>query len=219
LHGIPAVVEAVVTWRECHPPAMALLVGLSGIDGSGKGFLAGSLVSALLARGLKAAAINADGWLSLPAVRFDPVRPAENFYENALRLDELFAQLVVPLRRNRSACVTMDSVEEKATASRPYTFQFDDLDIIVLEGAYLFKRAYRGQFDLAVWVDCSWETALERAIARSQEGLPSNETVHAYRTIFFPAQELHLVRDDPRGSADLTVPNDALLGVRRAAGA
>jgi hypothetical protein len=41
LHGIPTVVEAVVTRRACQPPAMALLVGVSGIDGSGKGFLAG----------------------------------------------------------------------------------------------------------------------------------------------------------------------------------
>ena len=33
------------------PAALALLVGLSGIDGSGKGFLAGRLVAALAAQG------------------------------------------------------------------------------------------------------------------------------------------------------------------------
>ena len=177
---------------------MALLVGLSGIDGSGKGYLARHLVTALTIRGLKTAAINVDGWLNLPGVRFDPVRPGENFYENALRLDELFARLVVPLRENRSARVTMDWVDETATASRPHTYDFDDLDIIVLEGAYLFKRAYRGHFDLAVWVDCSWETALERSVTRAQEGLAPDETVRAYRTIFFPAEEFHFARDDPR---------------------
>ena len=219
MHGVSTVVEAALTRRACHPPAMALLVGLSGIDGSGKGYLAGHLVTALSARRLKTAAINVDGWLNLPAVRFDPGRPGENFYENALRLDELFDRLVVPLQRHRGVRVTMDWVEERATASRPYTYQFDDLDIIVLEGAYLFKRAYRGHFDLAVWVDCSWETALERAIARSQEGLPRDETVRAYQTIFFPAEEVHFARDDPRGSADLIVPNDPRLGERRAAGA
>ena len=30
--------------------------------------------------------------------------------------------------------MTMDWVDETATASRPYTYQFDDLDMIVLEG-------------------------------------------------------------------------------------
>jgi len=198
---------------------MALLVGLSGIDGSGKGYLAGHLVTALTVCGLKTAAINVDGWLNLPTVRFDALQPGENFYENALRLDELFLRLVSPLREKRSARVTMDWVEEAATASRPYTYDFDNLDVIVLEGVYLFKRAYRRHFDLAVWVDCSWETALERSVARSQEGLPPEETVRAYRTIFFPAEEIHFARDTPRESADMIVPNDSQLWERKAAGA
>ncbi len=219
MQAVSALVEAVLTRQACHPPALALLVGLSGIDGSGKGYLAGHLVTIFPGRGLKTATINMDGWLNLPAVRFDPVRPGENFYENALRLDELFARLVLPLRKNRSAHVTMDFVEETATGSRPHTYDFDDLDIIVLEGAYLFKRAYRGHFDLAVWVDCSWETALERSVTRSQEGLSPHETVRAYRTIYFPAEEVHFARDDPRGSADLIVPNDPELWKRRVAGA
>ena len=219
MRTVSAVVESALTRRACHPSSMALLVGLSGIDGSGKGYLAGHLVTALTARGLKTAAINVDGWLNLPAIRFDPLRSAENFYENALRLDELFARLVLPLREKRRARVTMDWVEETATASRPYTYDFGNLDMIVLEGAYLFKRAYRGHFDLAVWVDCSWETALERSVARSQEGLPPDDTVRAYRTLFFPAEEIHFARDAPRELADLIVPNDPRLLERGAAGA
>src|SRR5262249_38279083 len=133
VQALSAVVEAALTRRACQPPTAALLVGLSGIDGSGKGYLAGRLVTAFTARGLRAAAIHVDGWLNLPAVRFDPRRPAENFYENALRLDELFARLVLPLRETRSARVTMDWVEETATAGRPYTYDLEDLDVIVLE--------------------------------------------------------------------------------------
>jgi uridine kinase len=219
VQAIATIVEAVVTRRRSHAPSLALLVGLSGIDGSGKGYLAGQLVRALTADGLKAAAINVDGWLNLPAIRFDPLRPGENFYENALRLDELFARLVLPLRAHRGARVTMEWVEETATTSRPYTYEFEEVDVILLEGAYVFKRAYRRHFDLAAWVDCSWETALERSIARSQEGLPPDETVRAYRTTFFPAEEIHFARDDPRGAADLIVPNDPLLAERGAAGA
>jgi uridine kinase len=208
---ITPIVEATLARRAAHPPALALLVGLSGIDGCGKGYVAGQLLQALTARGQKAAVINVDGWLNLPPIRFEAERSAQNFYENALRLDELFTRLLLPLRQNRRVHVTMDWVDETATASRPYTYDFDSLDVVVLEGAYIFKRAYRSQFDLAVWVDCSWETALERSIARSQEGLSPEETVRAYQTTFFPAEEIHFVRDDPRGRADLIVSNDARL--------
>jgi uridine kinase len=215
---LPAVVEEIVARRANHPPESALLVGLSGIDGSGKGHVARQLVSALIARGLRVGSFNVDGWLNLPPVRIDPARPAENFYENALRLDEMFDRLVLPLKKKRSVNVTMDYVEETASDYRPYTYEFSDLDVIVVEGVYLFKPAYRPHFDLAVWLDCSWETALERSIARAQEGLPPDETVKAYRTIYFPAEEIHFRRDDPRRVADLILPNDPHLGGRRPAG-
>jgi uridine kinase len=48
--------------------------------------------------------------------------------------------------------------------------------------------------------------------------LPRDETIHAYQSIYFPAQEIHFARDDPRRSADLIVPNDPRLPDQRAAG-
>jgi uridine kinase len=149
-----------------------------------------------------------DGWLNLPEVRFSRERPAERFYEKALRLDEMFEKLVLPLKQKRSVRLAADFTEETATSYRPHVYEYDDVDVIVLEGIYLFKREYREYFDLRLWIDCSFETALGRAIARAQEGLPPEETVSAYRTIYFPAQEIHFERDDPRGAAHLVLRND-----------
>lgn len=78
----------------------------------------------------------------------------------------------------------------------------------MLEGIYLFKREYQEYFDVRIWIDCSFETALARAIARAQEGLPSEETVSAHRTIYFPAQEIHFERDALRASAHVVLRND-----------
>jgi hypothetical protein len=51
-----------------------------------------------------------------------------------------------------------------------------------------FKREYRDRFDVRIWIDCSFATALERALARGQEGLPPAETIEAYQWIYIPAQ-------------------------------
>jgi uridine kinase len=67
---------------------------------------------------------------------------------------------------------------------------------------------YRDYFDLKVWIDCSFATALQRAIARGQEGLPPRETQHAFETIYFPAQRIHLVRDNPSNAADIVFTNE-----------
>ena len=68
----------------------ATLVGLSGIDASGKGYLAAKLENLLSLAGLKVALIGIDGWLNLPHIRFSMVQSGRHFYEHGLRLAEMF---------------------------------------------------------------------------------------------------------------------------------
>ena len=60
----------------------------------------------------------------------------------------------------------------------------------------------------SVWIDCSFPRALERAIARGQEGLPPADTIRAYETIYFPAQKIHFQRDDPKSAATMIFDNN-----------
>ncbi len=197
--------ETIIEKRSEMPCAHAILVGISGIDASGKGFITAKIAKNL--SGYTVAVINADGWLNLPDVRFDHARPAENFYENALRLDEMFERLILPLKENRTVDIVMDYAEETAAEFRPHRYALDDIDIILLEGIFLFKREYTHHFDLKIWIDCSFETALERAINRSQEELSRDETIEAYETTYFPAQRLHFENDLPINSADIVFEN------------
>jgi len=208
---IEGLVEEVVAARRRVDPARAVLVALSGIDGSGKGFVAARVVAALEERGLRVAGINIDGWLNLPQVRFSDADPAEHFYRHAIRFDELFAQLVLPLRARRSLVLDADFAAETATAFCKHRYAFEDVDVVVLEGIYLLKRALRAHYDVSGWIDCTFETALERALARGQEGLAADETIAAYRKIYFPAQEIHFTRDEPRAAASVVLVNDPRL--------
>lgn len=197
--------------RTTVPAARSVLVAITGIDGCGKGYLAAQLGRALEEAGPRVAIVNIDGWLNLPRTRFSPKHPAAHFYRHAIRFDELFEQLVLPLRERRSLRVVADVAEETATTYRRHVYEFSDVDVILLEGIYLLKRAFAERYDLSIWIDCSFETALERAIARSQEGLSADHTVHAYRSIDFPAQEIHFACDNPAAAATMRVNNDPRL--------
>jgi uridine kinase len=203
--------EAIQRVREAVPARRSALVAVSGIDASGKGYLAARLAGALEARGIRTAVLGVDGWLNLPSVRFDAERPAESFYERAIRFEEMFATLVLPFRDARACHVVAEYAEETATAYRRHTYAYGDTDVILLEGIFLLKREWRGHYDLSFWVDCTFETALERAVRRGQEGLSSAETVHAFRTIYFPAQRVHLAKDAPRVAASHVLINDPRL--------
>jgi uridine kinase len=184
--GITGVADRIREARRNAPRARALLVAVTGIDGSGKRFIASRIATTLTTAGLRAEPINIDGWLNLPAARFNDSNPADHFYKHAIRFEELFTQLVLPLRDARSLRLEADFAEETSTEYRRHVYEFTDLDVIVLEGIYLLKRAFVRHYDLSIWIECSFDTALERAVARAQEGLSPEDTIHAYRTIYFP---------------------------------
>lgn len=211
---LSTLVAGVRACRSTTPIDRSVLVGLSGIDGSGKGYLAATLCAELQRADPRVAVLNVDGWLNLPATRFSQTNPAEHFYHHSLRLEAMFEQLVLPLRDHRTHRLVADYAEETATAYRDHLYDFHDVDIVLLEGIFIYKRAFRSYFDRAFWIDCTFDTALERALQRTQEGLPPAETAAAYETIYFPAQRLHFERDEPRRVADGIIANDARITSR-----
>ena len=208
MSSIEEVVRIILQRRKNISDTRSLLVGVSGIDGCGKGYLATQLQAHLALHGVIPAILNVDGWLNLPHKRFDQSAPAVNFYENAIRLDQFFSQLILPLKERRSVHLLADFVDETASHYRKHAYDYEDVSVVLVEGIFLFKPQYRAHFDLTIWVDCSFPTALARAIDRAQEGLSAANTIAAYDTIYFPAQRLHLAHDKPRENADLIFEND-----------
>ena len=84
-------------------------------------------------------------------------------------------------------------------------FRFDRIDIVVLEGIFLFRRDLVARYDLRVWIECSFDVALERALVRNQEGESVEQLGVDYERIYFAAQRLHFALDHPRASADVLV--------------
>ena len=205
-----SVIPAIIQKRKAISPQHASLVGISGIDASGKGFVTTRIAKSLQKRGIKSAVISADGWLNLPEVRFDQQDLAKHFYENAIRFDEMFKRVILPLRGTRTVNVESNFTEQTATTFRKHRYAFHNIDVILLEGIFLFKPMYRDHFHLKIWIDCSFATALRRAMARGQEDLPPQEAKRAFETIYFPAQRIHLARDNPREAADIVFRNDHL---------
>jgi uridine kinase len=190
----------------------ATLIAISGIDASGKGHLARELAQGLRERAYRVALVGVDGWLRLPQERFNAVDTARHFYSRAIRFEEMFQHLILPLRERRSIEVQVDFTQETASSYRKEWYRFVDVDVILLEGIFLLKKDYRHQYDLSIWIECSFETALQRAVARAQEGLPPAETVRAYESIYFPAQRLHFQLDAPMRAANMVLHNDILQG-------
>lgn len=191
-----------------HSP-VPLFVGISGIDASGKSTLARTLAGELAARAIPAASLNID-WFHTPAtVRFlPPHRRAEppeshgrHFFDHAFRWEELFGKVVDPLLATGECRADIGVHDMKADAIKLARIEHRAVRVVILEGIFIFRREYADRFHMRLWIDCPFELALQRALARNQEGLSPDAIRADYRRIYLPAQRYHLERDRPSDRA------------------
>jgi uridine kinase len=193
------------------PRRGALLVALSGIDGSGKSTLSQQLAAQLEASGVRVAAVGVDPWQNPQSVRFGGKDPGVHFYRHAIRFGELFDRLVRPLVKRRSIHLRVPGIRTDRDVYDEIDYRFEDVDVVLLEGIFLLQRRLDVLYDLCLWVDCSFEAALRRALARNAERLPPDRLRSDYLRIYRAAQRYHLAVDAPHSRADFTIPNDADL--------
>ena len=67
MSSIDEVVRRILERRADIPHTRSLLVGVSGIDGCGKGYVAAQLQAHLALHGVIPTLLNVDGWLKTPS--------------------------------------------------------------------------------------------------------------------------------------------------------
>lgn len=187
-------------------------VAISGIDASGKGYVAKYLESELTRKGLMVGNINVDPWQNPLPIRLAKENEGENFYLNVFRWDDLFNQLIIPLRKDRSIQLTSRLIASHADEYFDFEFNYRNIDILLIEGIFLFQQKHLGHFDYKVWIDCSFETGLQRALKRNVEKLTMERLIEDYGRYYYPAQRLHFKKDNPKALSDVIYCNDQLVG-------
>ena len=211
ISDIPSLARKVMNAFDLHDKKTAFTIAISGIDASGKGYTANRLQQDLEEKGYNVANINIDQWQQPIPVRLQKENAAENFYENFLRWNEFFEQLIFPLQKNKSIYLETQAIRTDADVYYPFIYDYRNIDILLVEGIHLFNKKYRLHYDYKIWIDCSLETALQRAIRRNVEKLDEAKIIHDYETYYYAAQRLHFERDGPQKAADVIFYNDLVL--------
>lgn len=211
LNDIPSLTKKVMNAFARHDQRTAFTVAISGIDASGKGYTTKLLQEELESMGYKVANINIDPWQNPIPVRLRKENAAENLYENIFRWDEFFQRLIFPLQKNKSIYLETEGIRSDADIYYPLHYDFSVVDILLIEGILLFRKEYLGHYDYKIWIDCSFETGLQRAIQRNVERLDEERLKHDYETYYYAAQRLHFSKDDPKHAADIILYNDLAM--------
>jgi len=179
--------------------AKAQIIAISGIEGGGKRALSDKVSDALKLQGVRVAVVHTDDWEASKSVRFNVMNSPEEYYLNAYRFDEMIEQLILPLKLFGSikTSVTLDDVMNPRTVE----YDFQHIDIIIIEGVYLLQEAYLDLYDYTCWVVSDYDAAFARLAGQSNVEQSQQALVNLFELLIKPAEQYHINSDNPQDNA------------------
>jgi len=191
---------------ECKPQR-AFVIGVNGVDTSGKTIFTTSLAEHFKERGRPVQMIGLDDFHHPRARREEGIDPIEAYTANAFDLKRLVAELLAPARRGehiRRTLKLLNIVTDEYSVRKMFTI--DKETIVLLEGVLLFRPPLDEFFDYRIFLDIPFEEVLRRA-ARRDVPLYGAEFLEKYRQKYIPVQQRYFRNHDPINKSDLIIDN------------
>lgn len=184
----------------------AFVVGVNGIDTSGKTEFAKGLKNYLLAQNRKVQVINLDDFHNPKAVRYSGSDQADNYYTRSFNIGTILDKLLIPARKGKVAVefTALNLLTDKYELQRNYDFDQDT--IIIFEGVFIFRKELAPYLDYKIFIDIPFEECKSRAMVRDVPTL-GIEVMEKYDSKYIPAQKRYLAEFPPEEIADMVVDN------------
>jgi uridine kinase len=190
-----------------HP----LRIGIDGIDASGKSALSDELAELLREQGRTVIQASIDSFHYPRSVRRQRGSDSpQGYFLDSYHYPELLAALLEPLgpdgnRRYRTAIFDFHSDRPLQVPER----LANENDILLFDGVFLMRPELASAWDLTIFIQVAFETALQRALQRDIPLFGSAQVVlERYQKRYFPAQQYYLQACHPIEQADIVVDNN-----------
>ena len=149
------------------PKSQSKVIGINGVDTSGKTTFAKFLVKFLTNRNYKVQSIGIDEFHNASKIRNSGNNPIDSYIDNAFNLDLLKEQILQPIKNKQ---IVKKQLKLLDLDSDLYTNVKDiDIDmstIVIIEGVLLFREPIEEYFDIKIYIDISFNEVLRRAEIR-----------------------------------------------------
>jgi HAD superfamily hydrolase (TIGR01549 family) len=181
----------------------AFVIGINGIDGSGKTKFAESLEKFLISRNYETQAIHLDDFHNPRALRYAGEDQVENYYNRSFNISLVIEKLLAPLHRKSTISTKLTLLDwrtDKYDIEREY--RFNQNTIVIFEGVFLFRKEFAPYIDYKLFLDIPFEESKRRAIVRDPKAV-----IKKYDDKYLPAQAKYLQEYPPRQVADMVIDN------------
>lgn len=187
------------------------LVGIDGLDGSGKSTFADDIAAMVAECGVSTIRISLRKYLNPQSVRYAQGRTSpRGFYEDSYDYRKFHDEVLEPLGREGSGRYRTAAYDLAAEApvSSPWLVAPDDA-VVIIDGLFLHRREFatsrtRKVWDYSVWLDVPFEEAYRRL--HDDEGF-SADPRDPSNARYYEGQLLYQRECQPEEKADLVIEN------------
>jgi phosphoglycolate phosphatase len=186
----------------------AFVIGINGIDCSGKSIFTDGLEKFLASRGCKTQMINLDDFHHPREIRYAGENRYEDYYDRvkkgySFNINKVITQLLEPIHQKKNFSIKLTLLNWQ-TDRYDIEKQFDigQDTIVIFEGVFLFLRELSPYIDYKIFLDIPFAECLQRASARDSE-----EVYAGYAEKYLLAQRRYLDEFPPSEIADMIIDN------------
>ena len=193
------------------PAGRPVIVGINGVDGSGKTTLSIYLAEALLAMGLSVCRVSVDDFLHPREHRYRRGRQSpEGYYEDSVDYEAMIEGTLKPALNAEGGsmrCKTkhFDLVNDERLEV------FEDLagdSCLLIEGVFLFRPEIVPFLHIKIFIHSDFDAVLRRVMTRDRAVFGDEVAVQSqYEKKYIPGQRLYLSEIKPADISDIVIEN------------
>jgi uridine kinase len=191
-------------WNQDKP----FIIGINGIDASGKTSFAKSLTSFLQNNSFQTQLVHLDDFHNPKSIRYSGKNEFDNYYNHSFDLKTLIVEILEPIAKLQPINKTLQILNlETDNYDLQRTYNINSQTVVILEGVFLFRPELSKYLDYRLFLKVSFKTALKRAYLRDFQYLGA-DLEKKYSQKYFPAQMRYLKEIKPLDLADLVIVNE-----------
>ena len=182
-----------------------IVIGVNGVDTSGKTYFATGLNRYLGAKGFDAQLIHLDDFHNPRTIRGKDASP-QGYIEYAFNLPQ-FQSLITEIKSQPTdKDITVLDLDTDTYAKKMHVKTTAD-SVIIVEGVLLYRPPIKDLFDYKVFLDIDFDEVLRRANERDVPKYGA-DFIDRYIQRYIPAQKIYLNVFRPKETCDLLIDNN-----------
>lgn len=187
------------------------IIGINGIDTSGKTGFTAAYARCLNHLGYHCAVIHMDDFHNPLEIRRSGKNEIDAYYDHAFNYEQLIRKVLEPLKQHGHIdkdvlCLNIDTDSYENTVH----YKIDSDTIVLLEGVLLFRPPVSDYLDGRIFLHIDFDEMMRRAAVRDVPRY-GEEFLQKYITKYIPIQKRYLEEFRPHINCDIVVDNNDYL--------